>query len=99
MATWHVLVVKMRFVTLLPTKVLNKRKIVMVAEKMVAEYYLCYGPAAYPKCRHQNIIAISCTIGVHAPVVIPKAHPSLLPEHQFVRKSYLHSACGPRLSN
>ena len=56
----------------------------MVAERMVAEYYMCYGPAAYPKCRHQNTVAISRTIGVHAQSVIPKAHSSLLPEHQFV---------------
>ena len=67
----------------------------------------CYAPAAHPECRCQNTTAISCTIGAHAPAVIPgylsktvviQAHSSLLPEHQVVGKSYLHSACGLQLS-
>ena len=31
----------------------------------------CYASAAYPECRRQNTTAISRTIGVHAPAVIP----------------------------
>ena len=31
----------------------------------------CYAPAAYRECRRQNTTAISRTVGLHAPAIIP----------------------------
>ena len=74
-------------------------------EQLLALVHLlsrCYAPAAYPECHHQNNCYLSynrcacsgCHSWLSFITVIIQAHPSLLPEHQLVRKSYTpHAAC------
>ena len=63
----------------------------------------CYAPAAYPECCHRNTTAISHTVGVHTPAVLPN-YLSWLLSFKFTLigckriKLYenltLHRACG-----
>ena len=84
-AAWHVLVVKMRFVTQLSTKVLNREKLSWLQRGWWLSTTCATVQQPIPNVATKtHAVAISRTIGVHAQAVIPKAHSSLLPEHQFV---------------